>query len=128
MLNIRSAILSQKAKFWNNAFKTLLSLAPLRDDAIAFMGRVMAEVEDRHFGAHAIWDEFVADAPEPTARAKTIKPRKGDDNIIDVADYVISTTMLRKMLGIANNLNFEMCQFSSFLGSLRSPPPNVRTL
>jgi hypothetical protein len=87
-----------KAEFWNKAFKSYLSLAPHKDNAIAFMNRVTMEIEDRNFGAHAIWDEFVADAPEPTARARTVRPRKGAPDVMDITDYVVSITMLRNWL------------------------------
>ena len=46
------------------------SLALYTDRAIAFTERVMKEVEDRHFGAHAIWDQFVQ-----AANGHTIRPQ-----------------------------------------------------
>jgi hypothetical protein len=49
----------KRAELWEAAFKTIPSLAPCKDLAIAFMNRVMEEIKDRHFGAHAIWDEFI---------------------------------------------------------------------
>jgi hypothetical protein len=119
---------SKKSKFWKDSFKSFGTLAPKRDTALTFMTRVMEEVKDRNFGAHAIWDEFVLEAPEPTAKARTITPRKGHVNIVDVADYSISLTLLRKALETANQLNLELCEFSSFLNSLRPPPTTARTL
>ena len=117
-----------KAKFWNDAFKSFPSLAPQKDAALKFMSRIMVKLKDRHFSAHATWDEFVVGAPEPTVQARKITPRKGTPDIVEITDIPVSITMLRNALTPANNPNFELCRFSSFLDSLRLPPPTVRRL
>lgn len=118
----------KRAEFWKTAFKTFPPLAPKKDRACAFMTRVMTDVRDRHIGTHAIWDEFVAGAPEPTAKARMITPRKHALDVIDVADYEISITLLRRGLEEANKLNINLCEFSSFLDSLRPPPAGLHIL
>jgi hypothetical protein len=118
----------RKAKFWNDTFKSFPSLAPQKDAALNFMSRIMAEIKVRHFSAHATWDEFVVGAPEPTVKARMITPRKGLPDIVEINDVPVSITILRNALENANKLNFELCQFSSFLDSLRPPPSNVRKL
>jgi hypothetical protein len=118
----------ERAGLWTEAFNTLPRLQPLQPSAFAFKIRVMGEVEDRHIGAHAVWDEFVLSAPEPTMRAKTIKARKGSPKITDVTNYEISLSLVRQALAEANKLNFELATFTSFLGSLRPPPPRLHTV
>jgi len=64
----------------------------------------MKEIEDRHFGAHSIWDEFVQPANGHTIRARTIKPRKGSAQFIDITNFKISTTLVRRAQARANKL------------------------
>jgi hypothetical protein len=92
-----------------------------------FMKRTMNEVEDRHFAAHAIWDDFVPLASEPTMRVRRIKQRS-KTGTIDVIDSEISITLVRRALGEVNGLNIELLEFSKFLNFLHPPPPNVREL
>ena len=99
---------------------------PYTDRAIAFTERVMKEIEDRHFGAHAIWDEFVQPANGHTIRARTIN--KGSAQFIDITNFEISTTLVRRAQAGANKLNAELVEFTTFLGSLRPPPPGIRRL
>jgi len=63
---------SQRQKLWEYTFNTFTSLEPYKGRALAFMKRIMTEVEDRHFAAHAIWDDFVLTASEPTIRVRRI--------------------------------------------------------
>jgi hypothetical protein len=63
----------KRAKLWRDAFNGVDSLRPLQARALGFIQRVMSEIEDRHLGAHAIWDEFVASAPEPWGAARIIE-------------------------------------------------------
>jgi hypothetical protein len=88
----------------------------------------MKEIEDRHFGAHAIWDEFAQPANGHTIRARTIKPRKGSAQFIDITNFEISTILVRRAQAGANKLNAELVEFTTFLGSLRPPPPGIRRL
>ena len=67
---------------------------PYTDRAIAFTECVMKEIEDRHFGAHTIWDEFVQPANGHTIRASTIN--KGSAQFIDITNFEISTILVRK--------------------------------
>jgi hypothetical protein len=118
----------KRAKLWRDAFNGVDSLRPLQARALGFIQRVMSEIEDRHLGAHAIWDEFVASAPEPTIRARMISPRRGGPSIIDVIDYEVELWRLKLALVVANNLNIELLEFTNFLSSLRPPPSDIRTL
>jgi hypothetical protein len=117
---------TEREKLWNNAFNTFSALEPYKDRALAFMKRIMIEVNNRHFAAHAIWDDFVLTASEPTIRVRRIKSR--NETSIDVIDDEISLTSLREALSEVNSLNVELLEFSTFLNSLRPPPPYVRTL
>jgi hypothetical protein len=115
---------NRKAEFWKKSFNSFASLAPKKDAALQFISRASKEIEDRHFGAHAIWDEFVAGASEPTVLARTINAPKGEADLVQIRDVLVSVTMLRGALGNANRLNVEACEFSTFLNSLRPPPSN----
>jgi hypothetical protein len=93
------------------------------------MGKVIDEAkDDRNFVTHAIWDEFKQGAPEPTARARTINPRKGHPDTVDVRDIDVSLSILKRALDVANQLNYELTEFTQLLHSLRPPPPNNRIL
>jgi hypothetical protein len=115
----------RRAKLWKKAFKSLPSLLPRKDEAIAFMRRALEEVEDRNFGAHAIWGEFVAGASEPTIRAKTVRARKGSPNTVDATNYEITLSLMRRALVEVNKLNVELSAITAFLGSLRPTPPGL---
>jgi hypothetical protein len=58
---------------WKRAFDKVPALQPYKLRAVAFMKSLVAEAEDRNFAAHAIWDEFIADATEPTIGASDQK-------------------------------------------------------
>ena len=117
----------QRLELWEDAFNTLSSLEPYRDRALTFMKRVKAELDDRHFAAHAVWGDFVPTASEPTIRVRRIKS-SSKSSTIKVIDSEISITMIRKGLDEVNRLNIELLEFSRFLNSLRPPPPNVALL
>jgi hypothetical protein len=118
----------RRAKFWRKAFTTLPSLQPMQGSAEAFIERVMLELPSRHVVSHAIWDEFSAEAAEPTILARTVAPQRGQPNGILVTDYRISLSMIRADLAAANLLNQHLTPFTLFLGSLRRPPAEIRVL
>jgi hypothetical protein len=118
----------QRAKLWRGAFNTISSLHPKQRNALDFIKVVMDEVQSRHIGVHAIWDEFVPDAQEPTILARTVNPEKSNPAGIIVTDYRISLSMVHTGLVVANALNRELIQFTTFLDSLRPPPVGIRTL
>jgi hypothetical protein len=65
-----------RSKLWKQAFNKIPALKAHQGRAIAFMGKVIDEAkDDRNFATHA---------PEPTARARTINPRKGHPDTVDV--------------------------------------------
>ena len=83
----------------------------------------MKEIEDRHFGAHTIWDEFVQRTDIPSEQELLIRA---------VHNLSISTILkfprfwcVGTQAG-ANKLNAELVEFTTFLGSLRPPPPGIR--
>ena len=117
-----------RAQLWRKAFNNFDSLKPLQGRALAFIKKAMDEARDRNFAAHAIWDEFVASELEPMIRARTVSPRKGRTDIIDVTDYEVRLSMLKVALVVANNLNVELFEFTNFLSSLRPPPSGIRIL
>jgi hypothetical protein len=116
----------QRQQLWEAAFKEFSCLEPYKDRALAFMKRTMDEVEDRHFAAHAIWDNFVPTASEPTIRVRRIKLR--GKTIIDVIDSEISITLIQRALAEVNRLNGQLLEFTAFLSSLQPPPSNICAL
>jgi hypothetical protein len=117
-----------RAEVWRESFARMSSLALFRAQALSFVDIVMAEVGSRHLGAHAIWDEFVADAVEPTMRARTIRPRKGSIDTIEIADYVVALSGIEADLITANELNEQLVPITTFLGSLRPLPPGINVV
>lgn len=118
----------RRERLWRKAFNTIPRLQIHRDRAVAFMDKVVGETTDRNFVVHAIWDEFQRAAPELTLRARSVNPRKGTENTIDVLDVDVSVSLLRLGLNAANALNLELVEFTTFLSSLRPPPSGIRTL
>lgn len=118
----------RRAKLWRTAFRTLSSLQSMQGAAEAYIERVMLEIQSRHVVSHAIWDAFVADAPEPTILARTISPQRGNPMGILVGDFRISISLVRSDLAAANLLNQHLVPFTLFLGSLRPPPARIRTV
>ena len=118
----------RRAKLWRAAFNTIPSLQPMQRNALNFIKIVMDEVQSRHIGVHAIWDEFVPDAQEPTIMARTVNPEKSNPDGIIVTDYKISLSMVHTGLVVANALNRDLVQFTTFLDSLRPPPAGIHKL
>ena len=56
-------------------------------------------------------------------RSGMSKPRKGSAQFIDITNFEISTTLVRRAQAGANKLNTELVEFTTSLGSLRPPPP-----
>lgn len=118
----------RRLELWTRAFTNVPALQTHKDRAVAFMKSLAEEATDRNFAAHAIWDEFVAGADELTIIARTIRPRRKAPQTIDVGDYRISLSLLRRGTAEANRLNFEMIEFTKLLDSLRSLPEDVLKL
>jgi hypothetical protein len=118
----------RRAKLWRAAFNTIPSLQPMQRNALNFLKIVMDEVQSRHIGVHAIWDEFVPDAQEPTILARTVNPEKSNPYGIIVTDYKIPLSMVHTGLVVANALNRDLVQFTIVLDSLRPPPAGIRKL
>ena len=98
----------------------------IRERAVIFMNSIVEEVFDRNFVSHAVWDEFVPGAEEPTMDARNIKARKGAQSLIDVGDFRITLTILKSALANANRLNLEMSEFTRLISLLR-PLPSANT-
>jgi hypothetical protein len=111
-----------RIELWRNAFNKLPSLAAIAPGALGYIKEVEREVEARHVGAHAIWDEFVKGAPEPTITAKMIGPKRGSKGMIETNYYKIPLSMLRSSIGVANNLNRELLTVTNYLGHLHKLP------
>jgi hypothetical protein len=75
-----------RLRLWTQAFSLVPVLQPHRERAVLFMSSIIEEVVDRNFISHAVWDEFVPWATEPTIEARNIKARKGTPSLIDVGD------------------------------------------
>jgi hypothetical protein len=116
----------RRFELWKRAFSNVPALKPHKDRAITFMESITKEATDRNFIAHAIWDEFVDGATEPTIDARAIRPKRKTPHMIDVIDQPVSLSMLRQALAVANQLNFGMNEFTRLLGSLRPPPADAR--
>jgi hypothetical protein len=113
-----------RLKLWTKAFSVVPALQPHRERAVLFLKSIIDEVVDRNFVSHAVWDEFVSGATEPSIDARNIKARKGRQNLIDVGDIRVTLTMLEKALAAANRLNFAQSEFTNLISRLR-PPPSV---
>jgi len=116
----------KRLDLWKRAFNNVPTLKPQKDGAIQFMQSIIAETKDRNLTAHAIWDEFISDAIEPTIMVRTVQPKRGAPGTVEVGDYRVSITLLRNALAVANRLNFEMTEFTRLLGSVRPPPADAR--
>ena len=116
----------KRLDLWTRAFDKVPALQPNKLRATAFMKSLKAEAEDRNFAAHAIWDEFVAGASEPTIISRTVRPKRGSPQTIEVADYRISLSLLKRGLAEANRLNLELVEFTALLSSVRPPPADAR--
>jgi len=118
----------KRLDLWKRAFGKVPSLRVHKERAVAFLQEIIAAAEDRNLVAHAIWGEFVADAAEPTIKARRVRPRRGKENvkIVDVSDYHISLTLLRLGITEANRLNYKMTEFTNLLNSVRPPPADAR--
>jgi hypothetical protein len=114
----------RRRKLWKRAFTKVPALQTHKDRALAFMNSLIEETTDRNIAAHAIWDEFVRGTNEPTIAARTVKPSRGVPGTIDVGDYRISLSLLRRGVAEANRLNFEMSEFTTLLNS--SKPADAR--
>jgi hypothetical protein len=118
----------RRAETWREAFNILPVLQPLQAKAITYIERVMNEVEDRHIGAHSIWDMFIVPAVEPTIRGRLISAKRRHPGMIDVKDYELRASMLNAALFNVNRLNRDLVEFTTFLGSLRPAPSGIRRL
>jgi len=116
----------RRLELWKQAFNNVPALKPHKDRAIQFMQSIIAEAQDRNLTAHAIWDEFIPDAIEPTIMARTVRPKKRASGTVEVGDYRVSITLVRNALAVANRLNFEMTEFTRLLNSTRPPPADAR--
>jgi hypothetical protein len=115
----------KRLDLWKRAFNNVPALKSHKDRAVQYMRSIIAEVDDRNLTAHAIWEEFIPDATEPTITARTVQPKKGAPGTVEVGDYRVSITLLRNALAAANRLNFEMTEFTRLLSSVRPPPADA---
>jgi hypothetical protein len=113
---------NDRLKLWTKAFLLVPALQPHRERAVLFMKSIIAEVVDRNFVSHAVWDEFVPGAIELSISARNIKARKGIHHLIDVGDVRVTLTMLKEALAAANRLNAEMSEFTELQRFMRPPP------
>ena len=120
----------RRRDLWTRAFTEVEVLRPHRKRAVALMGRIVeAAGGDRNFAAHAVWGEFVKDAPELTIPARVIHPKKGAP-IISVTNppEPISLSRLREAMARANQLNIEMGGLTTILRSFEPPRQGARIL
>jgi len=61
-------------------------------------------------------------------RARTIRPRKGSIDTIEIADYVVALSGIEADLITANELNEQLVPITTFLGSLRPLPPGINVV
>jgi hypothetical protein len=90
------------------------------------METIIAEAKDRNLIAHAIWKEFIPDTAEPTIAVRTVRPKRGSPQTVEVGDYQISISLLRKALVEANRLNFQLSEFTRIINSALPPPADAR--
>jgi hypothetical protein len=121
----------KRQDLWTRAFTEVEALRPHRERALALMGRIVEAADgDRNFTAHAIWGEFVKDAPELTIPARIVHPKRGSPNTISVTNppEPITLSRLREALARANQLNIEMGEFTGILRSFQPPREGARML
>ena len=111
---------------WKKAFTTVPILKPHKDRAVEFMKMIIAEAKDRNLIAHAIWEEFIPDTAEPTIAARTVQPKRGSPQAIEVGDYQVSISLLQKALAEANRLNIQLSEFTGIINSALPPPADAR--
>ena len=116
----------ERLKLWKKAFTTVPILRPHKDRAVEFMETIIAEAKDRNLIAHAIWKEFIPDTAEPTIAVRTVRPKRGSPQTVEVGDYQISISLLRKALAEANRLNFQLSEFTRIINSALPPPADAR--
>jgi hypothetical protein len=113
-----------RRKLWGKAFSKVEALQLHTERAVALVNSIVESARDRNFAAHAIWDEFVTGAPEPTMNARMFRPRKGTIEVLN-SPRPVSLSMVRDALSAANQHNLEMREFTVLLKSLLPPPTNV---
>lgn len=118
----------ERLDLWKAAFATVPALKSHKTRAVEFMKSIIAESKDRNFTAHAFWEEFIPGRQEPTIKARTVSPKKGSHGTIEVGDYEVSVSLLRKALAEANRLNFQLSEFTRIVNSAQPPPADARRL
>ena len=114
-----------RLKWWKKVFPQCRAYNR-KERAVVFLKSIIeAASEDRNFAAHAVWEEFVPDADEPTITARSVKAKKGCPNTIEVDDRRITLSMVNRALVECNRLNFEMGEFTRLLSLSKPPPENV---
>jgi len=118
-----------RLEWWEKGFSSVPSLQPQRERAVVLLKSIIEAASiDRNFAAHAVWEEFVPDADEPTITARSVKAKKGCPNTIEVDDRRITLSMVNRALVECNQLNFEMGEFTRLLSLSMPPPENVLRL
>jgi hypothetical protein len=118
----------KRLTLWRKGFSSMPSLEIHKERAIVLMKSIMDAANDRNFAAHAVWDEFVSDAGEPTMTARSLKAKKGCRNIIEVDDRRITLSMVNRALVECNRLNLEMTEFTKLLSLIKPPPADALRL
>lgn len=114
-----------RLKLWKRGFSSVPSLQSHEESAVVLMKSIIEAAADRNFAAHAVWEEFVSNAGEPTMTARAIRAKKGSPKNIEVDDRQITLSMLKNSLAECNRLNHEMTAFTKVLNSLRPPPADA---
>jgi hypothetical protein len=115
----------ERLTLWKKGFSSMPSLQIHKERAVVFMKSIMDAATDRNFAAHAVWEEFVSDAEEPTMTARALRAKKGCPNIIEVDDRRITLSMVKRALVECNWLNLEMIEFTKLLSLLKPPPADA---
>lgn len=113
---------TKRSKYWRKAFNSIPRLAPFKRSAITFIDDVMEAVEDRHVLTHSNWDEMKIVDGQLKARARSMKPRKGDAEILEFRSYDVTLDTLAAIASTADALNTRLVPLTFFLVSLYPSP------
>ncbi len=115
---------ARRVTFWKEAFKTLPQLAPVKADALALISDIFVASRDRSILFHAMWGGFLPS--EPLALELISLKSEGDEFV--TGNMPVTLQSLESMLRAANTLNTRLIPISNFLGFVRPPPPDARTI
>jgi hypothetical protein len=117
----------KRAEMWRTAFNAVPVLQLTKPFFEPLIVEIMDAVQDRHRLVHALWENFVSDAPLTVATLH-VKHKRGTTNELDINRVPITIDMLHRITATADSLNRRLLPVCRFVSSLRRPPPDARRL